>query len=256
MKAKKWLSILCIATMTSVLLSGCGKQEDNTTAQNTYNIARVMLASLDEHEEADTLTWYREPEEVGGYLADIYQMEDIPWLDGTIVRMEGARAFELAVLFVNEEDTGTVTEAMQEYLTNRRAAFTGYFPDQAGLVDNSLILTRGQCVALAVCSDPGAARTYFETCFGDGINARGIPAMLSPAPEDYRPDGRLIYIDPQTDDMTLFDHTAILSAWESGDDSPLSGEEKEVLDAAMAVLAAWTALDMSGYEKDGPFTSG
>lgn len=244
---KKIISLLLALVL---LLSGCGKQEDNTTAQNTYNIARVMLASLDEHEEADTLTWYREPEEVGGYLADIYQMEDIPWLDGTIVRMEGARAFELAVLFVNEEDTGTVTEAMQEYLTNRRAAFTGYFPDQAGLVDNSLILTRGQCVALAVCSDPGAARTYFETCFGDGINARGIPAMLSPAPEDYRPDGRLIYIDPQTDDMTLFDHTAILSAWESGDDSPLSGEEKEVLDAAMAVLAAWTALDMSGYEKE------
>ena len=87
---KKIISLLLALVL---LLSGCGKQEDNTTAQNTYNIARVMLASLDEHEEADTLTWYREPEEVGGYLADIYQMEDIPWLDGTIVRMEGASGF-------------------------------------------------------------------------------------------------------------------------------------------------------------------
>lgn len=244
---KKIISLLLALVL---LLSSCGKQEDNTTAQNTYNIARVMLTTLDENKEANALTWYREPEEVSGYLADTYQMGNIQWLDGTIVRMEGTRAFELAVLFVNEEDIDAVTETMQEYLTNRRASFTGYFPDQADLVDNGRILTRGQCVALVVCNDPKTAQTYFETCFGDGVNAKGIPAILGPAPEDYRPDGRLIYVDPQTDDMTLFDHSAILSAWESGNDSDLSKEEKQMLDAAMTVLVTWTTPDMSDYEKE------
>ncbi|MCI8853654.1 MAG: substrate-binding domain-containing protein [Lachnospiraceae bacterium] len=34
MKAKKWLSILCIATMTSVLLSGCGKEPAPAESQD------------------------------------------------------------------------------------------------------------------------------------------------------------------------------------------------------------------------------
>lgn len=233
-----------------LLLSGCGKKEDSTTEQNAYSIVQVMLASLDENEEADALTWYRDSEELSSYLTNVYQMRDISWTDAAVVRMEGTRAFELAVLFVNEADTDAVSEAMQEYLVNRRASFTGYFPDQADLVDNGLILTRGQCVALVVCNDPETARACFETCFGDGVNAKGLPVTPSPAPEESRSDGRLIYIDPKTDDMTLFDNSAILSAWRSGDASNLSEEDKQVLDAAVTVLETYTSSDMSDYEKE------
>lgn len=244
---KKFIFSLLIL---SLLLSGCGKKEDNTTAQSAHKIVRVMLSLLDENEDADALTWYGEPEEVSSYLTNIYQMGNIPWIDAAVVCMEGTRAFELAAIFVNEEDINAVTEALQEYLANRRGSFTGYFPDQASLVDNGLILTQGQCVALIVCNNPQTAQSNFETCFGDGINARGIPVSLGPDPEDYRPVGRLIFIDPKTDDMTLFDNTAILSAWKSGNSSNLSKKEKQVLDAAIAVLTAWTTSDMSDYEKE------
>lgn len=234
-----------------LLLSGCGGKENSATEQNADSIVQLMLASLDENGEADSLTWYREPEEVSGYLTNVYQMGGISWTDAAVARMEGTRAFELAVLFVDEGDTDAVSEAMQEYLTSRRASFTGYFPDQANLVDNGLILTRGQCVALVVCNDPEAAKTCFESCFGDGVNAKSIPAVvLSPAPEESYSDGRLEYIDPQIDDMTLFDSSAILSAWESGDTSKLSEEDKQVLDAAVTVLETYTTSDMSDYEKE------
>lgn len=244
------LLLALVLLLSLVQLSGCGKKEDDTTAQDADTIVRIMLTALPENEEADDLTWYREPEEVDGYLADIYGLENIKCLDGAVACMDGTRAFELAVLHVSEASVEAVTEAMQEYLTSRRGSFTGYFPDQAAMVGSGLILTRGEWVALVVCEDPRTARDCFESCFGDGLNAKGIPAILGPDPEDYRPDGRLIYIDPQTDDMTLFEDSAILSAWRSGDDSDLSSDDKKVLDAAAKVVKEWTAPDMSDYEKE------
>lgn len=165
---------LCSLMLALVLLlPGCGprpEEEDSSTAQDAETIARVMMAFLDENEEADALTWYIEPDGVKSYIKDYYKLEDVPLLDGAVARMEGARAFELAVLQVDEKDAKTVTEALQEYLTDRRGAFTGYEPEQAALVENGKILTCGQEVALIICEDPDQAKSAFESCFGEGVN--------------------------------------------------------------------------------------
>lgn len=244
---KKSLSLLLALVL---LLPGCGKQEDATTGQNAETILRVMLTGRAEAQESDSLAWYLEPSDVDGYLKDYYKLKELSWLDGAVVRMEGARAFELAVLRVDEQDVEVVTAALQEYLLDRKGSFTGYFPDQADMAENGLILTRGGWVALDVCTEMDAAKEAFESCFGDGVNAAGIPAVLGPGPEDLRSDGRLVYVDPGKDDMTLFDSTAILTAWESGDDSALSREDKQVLDAAKAVLERCVTADMSDYSKE------
>ena len=225
-------------------------QNAEITGQDAETIARVMLAYLDENEDLSALTWYVEPSDVEGYIQDFYKLEDIPPLDGAIARVEGARAFELAVLQVDEGDVEAVTAALREYLTDRRGAFTGYLPDQAELIDNALILDKGGWVALAVCQTPENAQFAFESCFGEGANAQGRPHILGPDPEDLRPDGRIVYTDPEIDDMTLFDNSAILAAWKSGDDSGLSRQDKEVLAAARAVFDQCVTPDMSDYDKE------
>lgn len=247
---KRTLSLLLALVL---LLPGCGKgqdEKDNTTGQNAETILRVMLAGRVESQESNSLIWYLEPGEANSYIADYYGLEDVSPLDGAIVRMEGARAFELAVLRVDEGDVEAVTEALRQYLLGRQGSFTGYFPDQASMVENGKILTRGGWVALDVCTEMEAAKQAFESCFGEGVNAVGIPAILGPDEDDLRPDGRIIYKDPGIDDMTLFDNSAILSAWESGDSSSLSKEDKAVLDAAAQVLEEWTEPDMSDYDKE------
>ena len=244
---KKYLSLLLSLVL---LLPGCAIKEDVTTSQDAETIIRVILAYLDESQEADALTWYLEPSDVDSYIKDYYKLEDVPWADGAVVRIEGARAFELAVLRVDEQSVETVTAALQEYLLDRKGAFTGYLPDQVDLIDNALILTKGQWAALLVCADPNQASSAFESCFGEGINAVGVPAVLGPDEEDPRPDGRLSYKDPGKDDMTLFDNSAILSAWRSGDDSKLSREDKAVLDAAAKVFEEQITPDMSDYDKE------
>ena len=244
---KKYLSLLLVLAL---LLPGCGKKDKGATGQDAETIAKVMLDSLAEHQEADDLTWYLEPGDVDGYITDYYKLEDLNWLDGAIVRMEGSRAFELAVLFLDEWDVEGAVGALQEYLLDRKASFTGYFPDQAALIDSALVLSKKQCAALIICEDPDAAQTAFESCFDDGANAVGIPAVLGPDEEGLRPDGRLIYKDPGKDDMTLFDNSAILAAWKNGDSSSLSREDKQVLDAAERVFEECVTPEMSDYDKE------
>lgn len=158
-----------------LLLPGCGSkssEEDgtagHTAGQTSETIARAMLSSLEENREADALTWYLEPGDVDSYVTDYYKLEELNWLDGAVVRGEGDRAFELAVLFLDEWDVEGAVEALQAYLLDRKAAFTGCLPDQAELIDRALILTRTQCVALIVCENPDVAQEAFESCFEEG----------------------------------------------------------------------------------------
>lgn len=260
---KKYLSLLLALVL---LLPGCGKKQDETTTQPCEVIVRVMRACTVECLEEDALfRWYLydgmrqqgfgeeedycSGEEMSSLLSDFYGLEGLDWYDAAIVRMEGVRAFELAVLSVPRESQETVVKAWQEYLLDRQGAFTGYEPEQAALAEDGKVLTCGQEVALLICKNVAEAQSAFERCYGDGIFAQGVPDFLRPEPEK-RPDGRYVYTDPGKDDMTLFDNSAILSAWESGDSSGLSREDKQVLEAAKAVFDQYITPNMSDYDKE------
>lgn len=260
---KRTLSLLLTLVL---LLPGCGKKQDEITEQPCEVIARVMLACTSECLEDDSLfRWYlydgmrqqgfgqeeeyHSDEEMNTLLSDFYGLEDLKWFDAAIVRMEGVRAFELAVLSVPEEEQDAVAKAFQEHLLDRQGAFTGYEPEQAALVENGKVITCGQEVALLICENVPDAQSAFERCYGDGVFAQGVPDFLRPEPER-RPDGRYAYTDPGKDDMTLFDNSAILAAWESGDSSSLSREDKQVLDAAERVFEECVTPEMSDYDKE------
>ena len=110
-----------------LLLPGCGKKEDASTAQDAETILRVMLAELAEYGEADALRWYLEPDDVDGYLKDCYKLGDIPWVDGAVVRIEGARAFELAALGGGGGNVEPRAQAPPANLGSRRAGGSGFF---------------------------------------------------------------------------------------------------------------------------------
>lgn len=249
-----------------LLLPGCGKKQDETTTQPCEVMVRVMRACTSECLEDDSLfRWYfydgmrgagfgEEDEyysgaEMDGLLSGFYGLDGLEWYDAAIVRMEGARAFELAVLSVPKEERDTVVNAWQAYLLDRQGAFTGYEPVQALLAKNGKVLTLGQEVALLICEEVPAAQAAFEACYGEGRFAAGTPDFLLPKLEKL-PNGRYVYTDPGEEDMTLYDLAPILSAWESGDDSGLSREDKAVLNAAREVFDRCVTPGMSDYEKE------
>lgn len=176
---KRYLSVLLALVL---LLPGCGGKQEETTGYTARDILQAMLDRLDEREEADALVWYLERQDVADYLAAFYELEDLSWTDGAVVRMEGARAFELAALQVDEGEVETVSAALQDYLLDRQGSFTGYFPDQADLADRGLVLTRGQWAALIVCQDPEEAKAAFESCFG-AASVHSTPDPSSSVPD-------------------------------------------------------------------------
>lgn len=260
---RRYLSVLLALVL---LLPGCGKKRDETTVQPCEVMVRVMWACTSECWEDDELFhWYlydgmrqqgfgEEDEyysdgEMNALLSDFYGLEGLNWYDAAIVRMEGVRAFELAVLSVPKEEQDAVVQAFQQHLLDRQGAFTGYEPEQAALAENGKVITCGQEVALLICEGMDGAQDAFEACYGDGRFAEGTPDFLLPKPE-VLPNGRYAYTDPGKEDMTVFDNTAILSAWKSGDSSALSKEDKQVLEAAKKVFAECVTPGMSDYEKE------
>lgn len=62
--------------------------------------------------------------------------------------------------------------------------------------------------------------------------------------------GRIPYVDPEQEDMTVYDTTAILAAWEKKEPSGLSAHDRAIYDAAARVLEETLTDGMSAYEKE------
>ena len=62
--------------------------------------------------------------------------------------------------------------------------------------------------------------------------------------------GRCDFVQPNNDDMSIYDTSAILAAWISGDSSQLSGYDQDIYNAAQKVLGSVLESGMSDLEKE------
>ena len=62
--------------------------------------------------------------------------------------------------------------------------------------------------------------------------------------------GRIPYVDPEQEDMTVYDTSAILAAWEKKDPSGLSDYDRAIYGAAVRVLDETVRDGMTDYEKE------
>lgn len=230
----------------ALLLPGCGpSSQDQVTDLDAAGILQIMLDAAAETE--DSYSWCEE-RDIPFYVEFGYGIQPEDITDAGIVLPNGANAFELAVLRLSEDaDQDAAIQCLQQYLLSRLGDFTGYAPEQAAMVENGLVLSSGRWLALVICPDPDAVQAAFISCFHSGASAVGVPdASMS----DTLPNGRLAYIAPNIDDMTLYDTTAILTAWETGDPSGLSDYDRTIYDRAAQVLDELLTDGMSDYEKE------
>ncbi len=205
------------------------------------------------------------------YIANSYGVEG--WTDCAVYRSGGAEVFEIAVLELDSTvSNDDAVAGLKQYLHNREGDFTGYAPDQADIAAHALTAVREQdgrrFAALLLCENPEDARDAFLTPAGDGVPSGTDAPEPSASPSgSVRPDaapepaptpasgavaypGRVPFTDPGKDDMTIYDTSAILSAWEEGDPSSLSGYDRAIYDKAAAVLDSQISDGMTGLEKE------
>ena len=206
------------------------------------------------------------------YLESAYGLPAGTWEDAAIIRAAGASAFELAVLHLeNVDDAIQAAARLTAYISSRRGDFVGYAPEQADMVANGDIARDGTYAALCICPDPGQAMAAFHGLVSGDHEAgprqsnvppevtetepaASVPAVSEPTASEpvYVPDysDRYPFVQPNQDDMSLYDTSAILTAWISGDPSPLSGYDQDIYYASKKVLDKILKDGMSDLEKE------
>lgn len=244
---KRFLPFLLIFAL---LLPGCTQpsvQELGSVDLTAGQVLDLMMTAVTDTSGVLVTTGDALADELEAY----YGLPQSQWDDAAIARLGGASAFEITVVLLPEDATDSDISAAQDglryYLLNRQGDFTGYAPDQAKLVEDGVILSQGRYLALVISEDPDSVAAAFAACLDGSLQ---YIEAISPEPAATLPNGRIAYTDPEIDDMTLYDTSAILAAWDSGDRSSLSEKDAAILSAAEAVLDEVTTNSMSGYDKE------
>ena len=161
----------CLIGLTAVLalalaLAGC-RATEITTELSTLELGELVIQAQPEDFWPEMVSEMRGSAGFDTYLSDVYGLEPDTCIEGDLAyAASGVQAAELAVLqFTTEEDAASAEEALQEYVVNRQAAFTGYAPEEAALLENALVDRQGAWVLLAVCPNTEEARAAFEGSF-------------------------------------------------------------------------------------------
>ena len=161
---RKLLTVLMIMILFPAL-AACGSSDADTVTEWTV---RQMAESIwDSQESSEEMTLILPEDELyETYLTDSYGLDTEEIADGAILAAGGTSAREIAVLCLTEETSAEeAADTLRTYLENRTGAFTGYFPEEAALLANAEVDTRGSYIALMVCEDMTAAEESFERCF-------------------------------------------------------------------------------------------
>lgn len=241
-----------------------------------------ILAAVPESGEAHEIV----PEGDIPVFLEIYGLsaEQVP--DCAIARMGGARVFEIAALRAADGAAEAVSTVFSAYLRQRQGDFAGYAPAQAALAEKGLILCAGSWIVLVISEDTAAAKAAFESCVsGEVVPVTPSPVVTeepspepteepspkpteepspepteepspepteepSPEPELELPSGWKPYVPPHTDDMTIYDTSALLTAWEAGSSEGLNRKDRWMYDRCVELVGQLITEDMTDYEKE------
>ena len=177
----------------------------------------------------------------------------------------------VAVLYAEDEPAAASLAAALQL--HQWSSELGYLrdglPEQAEQVANGLVVQLGRYAALFICRNPQAAEAELEAALRD-LSPEGEPSagpsvppgtpehpifveLDDPMPEgEPDPDhpGRIKFVQPNEEDMSVYDTSAILAAWEKGDPAGLSEDDRAIYDAAQAVLEEVLHDGMSPFETE------
>ena len=275
---KRMISLLLSAALLLALLAACRESaappEPSERQPAALEVVNAMLPVSGYSGQSGELEYFTAEENETGFLAayleNAYGLPEGAWRDAALIRAAGASAFELAVLRLeNEDEAAQVVALLTLYLFSRQGDFAGYAPEQAELVANGGIARNGSYAALCICPDSDRATAAFVAAVSGDVQALDTlpPGTLQPdrtdpsesvtePPEPTETEyvavypGRCDFVQPNKDDMSLYDTSAILAAWENGDPSRLSGYDRDIYNAAQKVLGSILESGMSDLEKE------
>ncbi|MDE6998538.1 MAG: DUF4358 domain-containing protein [Oscillospiraceae bacterium] len=196
-----------------------------------------------------------QPEEYEDYTAGNWESYESEALDETAV--QGIPQEVVLFLAAGEDAAAALAEALDAYRESQAETFRdGGNEETAAVWENGRAAAAGCYAVLIVSKYAEDAALLFPRIVSDpdtnGYFQRYIDGSRSTVIADPDPDypDRVRFTPPNEEDMSIYDTSAILAAWEAGDPSGLSGDDREIYDAAKAILAEIMEDGMSGLEKE------
>ena len=187
------------------------------------------------------------------------------WEEAAVLTGQGMDAREITVVKMTDHPAAQqAAQCLQGHLQARMTDFFGYAPDQVELLERAQVLVQDRYAAFLACADTPAAKAAFAACFeGDTVTVHTTPMPVEtpqPTPEPtpgadvLNPDLDLStfvpYNPPGEVDMTLYDNSALVSAWKSGDESALSDKERAILKRCREAFDAVIRDGMTEFERE------
>lgn len=220
----------------ALALAACGAETEWSAYQLAYSAAE---------DSAGELTYVGPDSELyGEYVAAVYGLDPDTVTDGAIFVPDGASAREVAVFrFTSEGAAADAESALEAYLLARGRAFYGYMPEEADMVENAELVTRGEWCAMMVLPDSQSAAETFERCFGSAP-----PDGIPPAPDTT--ENTPSVTDAGEDTEWSYDAGRIITAYRTGSHAGLDSREREILDAAGYILTEVAPDTLSAPERE------
>ena len=268
--------ILSLAIAAAIFLCACGQtvEEDIFLSDEGHDYTAKILAEFiisDIGRSSDEFQIINDAYDAGDfsqYIELYYGLSEDYFEDCAIFRAsDGGKADEISLFKLNENaDINTVFNNLETYRHNRHGDFFGYAPEQAALCDEAIvsISSDGRWAAIFICPEAQKADEAFFARLGMSLPEDYYSAP-EPEPENvpigseegiYLEDfGQLPYywipyVDPEIDDMTLWDNTEFVAAVKAGDDYYLSHEERVLFEVVIGILNNIIVEDMSDIEKE------
>lgn len=245
---KRYLGmILCCL----LLLVGCSEKKEETVVP-PGKLVSAVAESQSKKGGLNVLSG----DVLEGYLQSCGLTE---WEDAAVWTGEGMDGREITVvLLADEKAAKSAAECLEAHRQSRIGDFFGYSPEQAELLENAQVLLQGRCAAFLACEEMEAAKAAFDACYG-GENFQPVavepaqstePALNSEIDPGLDISGFPKYVPPNDVDMTLYDNTAVVNAWRSGDETGLSEKDKVILARCREIFNEIISEDMTDFETE------
>ena len=226
---KKIVKLPGYLLLTILLLSSCGTSTESAAGYSPVQIAQAIISSQDNISALEPLL--PDDEYYVEYLQNIYRLSAEKIKDGVIYYASGMQANEIAVFILNDvSDVTEIKDALVKYKERRTDAFMGYAPEQAAILENSIVVSHGDHVAILICEQPQKAESVFIACFSNQLPPINYEEVLIPEneKETVKPE-----LDVEPDEPSRINSESVSEATNYEPVSNAAVNEKPVRDAAV-----------------------
>ena len=160
---KRILSLFIIFALISTLFTACGSQKSNDPS------CADILSEITKNTEVNVTVYTAGDDTLENNYDNMYAIKRELVDDcGILFPSDRGVADELSLFHMKDSgDVQLAKDKLQDRLDTRKNQFAGYKPEEVYKLDNAVIMSQGNFVALIISDDPAMMESYLRQAISD-----------------------------------------------------------------------------------------